>query len=115
MSDLTPVTVEKELRRLCHLLEERTQDLADAARRAAETEVAHKHAAAEAMVKMIRRDDKMTVGEREARVLLETADLYQARKLAEATRDAAQEGCRSLRTQIAAVQSVNANLRELAK
>jgi hypothetical protein len=55
-----------------------------------------------------------TVGEREARATLAVEAELRQRKRAEAVADACREAVRSLRDQLSAVQSVNANVRHLA-
>lgn len=113
MSDLSPAQIDAELRRLCHLLEDRTEELAKLSLEAAESEVRYKEAAALLTVELANKGQKTTVAEREALVLRGTSEFYREFKLAEAARNAALEGCRSLRTQINAVQSVGANLRQV--
>jgi hypothetical protein len=55
-----------------------------------------------------------TVGEREAEAILSVADLFRGRRLSEAVADACRESVRSLREQLGACRSLNANVREHA-
>lgn len=105
--DVTPERVESEVRRLARKLEERTDELAELFRIAAEAEVAYRVGYAKALL----RSDERTVGRQEADATVATADLLQSRKIAEALAESAKESTRSLRDQISAVQSVGAMLR----
>lgn len=115
MAEMNPVAVERELQRFMEQLEERTADLGRLSREAAQAEVDHKRADAEARVRMA--DDtsgpKMTVDERDARVFIQVADLYAARLLAAAARDHCHQSCRTIQAQLNANQSIGATLREL--
>ena len=55
-----------------------------------------------------------TVSEREAEALLACADLLRERRISEAIADACRESVRSLREQLGALRSLNANVREQA-
>jgi hypothetical protein len=104
---VTPETIENEVRRLARKLEERTDELAVLFRAAAEADVAYRVAYAKALLA----SNEKTVGRQEADATVKTADLLQARKIAEALAESAKESTRSLRDQISAVQSVGAMLR----
>jgi hypothetical protein len=104
---LTPAQCETEMRRLAHKLEERTDALAGLLEAAAEADVAYKVAFATALLKATGN----TVSEREARATLAVEAELRERKHAEAIADACREAVRSLRDQLSAVQSVNANIR----
>lgn len=106
---LTPTQTEAELRRLAHKLEERTDALALLLMEAAEAEVAYRVAYAKALVQA-----EGTVPVREALATITAEALLRERKRAEAVGDACREAVRSLRDQLSAVQSVNANVRHAA-
>ena len=107
---VTPVQAERELRRLARKLESRTDDLAGLLREAAEAEVEYRVEHAKALL----RAEGGTIAEREAVAMIAVERLLLDRKVKEAVADACRESVRSLRDQIRAVQSVNANVRELA-
>jgi hypothetical protein len=104
---VTPAAVEAELRRLAHKLEDRTDALAGLLKTAAEADVEHKLAYAKAILKA----EGGTVAEREAAATLAVEAELRDRKASEAVADACREAVRSLRDQLSAVQSVNANVR----
>jgi hypothetical protein len=107
---VTPAADEAELRRLAHKLEERTDALAGLLRDAAAADVEYRLAYA----KQLLAADGDTVAEREARAVFAVAHELRERKATEAVADACREAVRSLRDQLSAVQSVNANVRHLA-
>jgi hypothetical protein len=107
---LTPAATEAELRRLAKKLEQRTDELAPLLQAAAEADVAYRVEYAKALLVA----DGKTVGDREAQATLDTEKELWARKTSEATADACREAVRSLRDQLSAVQSVNANVRHAA-
>jgi hypothetical protein len=104
---VTPAAVEAELRRVARKLEARTDALAGLLTDAATADVTYKLAHAKALL----RAEGDTVAEREAAALLAVEAELRDRKHAEAVADACREAVRSLRDQLSAVQSVNANVR----
>jgi hypothetical protein len=110
MNVITPAAAERELSRLSVKLEEQTDALALLLHAAAEADVNYKLAHARALLGA----DGDTVGEREAGAILACADLLRERRISEAVADAARESIRSLREQLGAVRSINANVREQA-
>lgn len=107
---VTPHQAEAELRRLARKLEAQTDSLADLLRTAAEADVTYRIAYAKALLHA----EAPTVAEREAHALLAVENAYTDRKVSEAIADAAREAVRSLRDQLSAVQSINANVRYTA-
>lgn len=107
-SPLGPAAVESEIWKLSAALEEQTEAYATAARKAAVTEVEHKVSFAKSQ---LRHRNEKTVGERDARALVETEGELMDRQVAEAVASAALESCRSLRARLSAVQSVGASIR----
>lgn len=107
---LTPAKTEEELRRLAKKLEARTDALAGLLQAAAEADVEYRVNFARAL--LVSR--AKTVAEREAEATVTCEDLLWKRKISEAEADACREAVRSLRDQLSAVQSVNANVRHAA-
>jgi hypothetical protein len=107
---VTPAQAEAELRRLARKLEAQCDALAGLLRAAAEADVQYRLAFAKALLAA----KGSTVAEREAAATLACADELRERKHSEAVSDACRESVRSLRDQLSAVQSVNANIRHLA-
>lgn len=103
---LTAGQCEDELRRLSKKLEDKTDALAGLLDEAAEAEVVQKVAYAKAMLAA-----EGTNPVREATATVDTEDQLRDRKHKEAIADACREAVRSLRDQLSAVQSANANVR----
>jgi hypothetical protein len=110
MTPVTPHAAESELRRLARKLEAKTDALAELLTAAAEADVTHKISYARALL----RADAGTVAEREAHATIAVESELTARKITEAIADAARESVRSLRDQLDAVRSINANVRYAA-
>jgi hypothetical protein len=106
---VTPAQAEAELRRLARKLEERTDALAGLLETAAAADVAYRVAYAKALL----RAEGRTVADREAIATLAVEHQLRDRKTTDAVADACREAVRSLRDQLSAVQSVNANVRHL--
>jgi hypothetical protein len=110
MSIITPAEAEAELTRLSAKLEEKSDELPGRLQTAAEADVAYRLAYARALV----RAEGDTVSEREAGATLAVETELRDRKYSEAIADACRESIRSLREQLRACQSINANARERA-
>lgn len=106
---ITQVFIESEIVRLCAYAETVTQTLARRARDSADADANYKKAHAQSFLMA----QGKTVGDREAVAALETADEYQARKIAEALLLSAQEAGRNVRAQLDSLRSLNANQRAL--
>jgi len=104
---ITPAEVEAELARLADRLEQKSDELAGLLRAAAEADVAYRLAHARATLQA----EGDTVADREAEATLAVEAELTERKTTEAVADACRETVRSLRDQLRAVQSVNANVR----
>lgn len=107
---LTPVQTENELQRLSNKLEAKTDLLAGLLHDAAVAEVNYKLSYAKALLTA----DGKTVADREAQATLDVAEELMKRKTTEAIADACLESVRSIRDQLAAMQSLNANVRSQA-
>lgn len=106
---LTPHEAEETMIRIAHKLEEQTDALAELLMAAAEADVTYRVAYAKAI---LRAEGK--VAEQEAKATLECEEILFRRKTTEAIADACRESVRSLRDQLSAAQSANANVRSLA-
>lgn len=102
------VQIESEIMRISRLTEEVTQQLAVRARESAQADVTYKVAHAQALLCA---EGPQYV--RDAHATVDTADQYQARRIAEARLLAAQEAGRNYRAQLDSLRSINANHRAL--
>lgn len=84
-----------------------THDIAKRSQAEADADIAWKMAHARAILRAV----GATVGEREAKALLECEDEYRAKRESEAVLLATQEAGRNVRAQLEALRSVNANIR----
>lgn len=107
---LTPHQVESKLRAVINAMDEAVDSLHDLSIEAAEAEVDHKVAWAKELLTAV---GPMDVRKATAEVACEV--LFRRRRIAEAVRDACQERNRSLRSELSALQSLAANVRELAR
>lgn len=101
--------VEAELVRLAEMAERVTHAMKKRAIEHAKAESAYRAAFARAVLAA----EGPTVAEREAVATLASIEAYEARKLAEATLEAAKEAGRNYRAALDAWRSVNGNLRAL--
>ncbi len=99
--------IEAELWRICQRLDFQVGEIAKRARAAAQADADHKVGFAKAILRV----EGATVGEREAKALIECAESYALHKGADAVLLAAQEAGRSLRSQIEALRSLLATQR----
>ncbi|MBP6526135.1 MAG: hypothetical protein KA249_12080 [Dermatophilaceae bacterium] len=96
--------ISAEISRISQRLDFQVGEIAQRARRAAVADVEYRLAHAKAALAV----EGATVGEREARALLEVADEFAAHRHADAVLLAAQEAGRSLRAQIDALRTLSA-------
>lgn len=111
-NDIIQTDVEREIRRMVEELDVASVQLAKQAVEASEAEHAYKLGMAKSEIKLA---GEGTVSERNARALRDNEEEYHARLLKNALRDAAIEKCRNLRAQLNALQSINANIREMVR
>ena len=104
---LTQVRIENEIARLCALLEATTDELAKACELSAEREVAWKVAEASALL----RSEQKSAELRKAQALSTCRNEYGAHLRGCAMRDALSEKCRTIRSQLDSLRSLNANVR----
>jgi chromosome segregation ATPase len=113
MPDLNPLSqheVETEIRRLSDRLTFLTQHQATIAREAAQADVDYKLKHARTLLEL--RGHGGTVGEKEAQVLQICSQEYENAKIAEAVWKADQEAGRNLRSQLDALRTIAANIRD---
>jgi hypothetical protein len=96
--------------RLSDTLTDITEDVAEAAKREAETEVAYKIAHARALLGLVGREG--TVSQKEAQALIQCGDEFAAMKGAEAEYKACAESGRNVRAQLDALRTLASNVRE---
>lgn len=111
---ITQAEVEERILAVDDALAEATLDFAVLSDNEAEAEAVYKEAAARALlthVALHATDAKMTVGERDAKVALSTADELRAWKIAEARRASCREALLSYRSRLDALRTLNANVR----
>jgi len=104
---LTQILIEGEIARLCALLETTTDELAKACELSAEREVAWKVAEASALL----RSEQKSAELRKAQALSTCRNEYGAHLRGCAMRDALSEKCRTIRSQLDSLRSLNANVR----
>ena len=110
-NDIIQTDVENEIRRMVDELDNASVALAHEAVQASEAEHMYKVEYAKALLKQ----SEGTVAQKEANALNEVSELYRDRLVKNALRDAAIEKCRNLRAQLNALQSINANIREMVR
>jgi hypothetical protein len=110
LNPLSQLEVESEIRRLSDALTELTVAQAAHAHESAQADVDLKLRQARSLIGKI--GDKGTVGEKDAKVLDECADLFERAKLAEAILKADHEAGRNLRAQLDALRTIAANIRD---
>ena len=104
---LTQIRIESEIARLSALLESTTDELAGRMEDAAAREVAWKVAEAGALLKSEQKSAEL----RKADALIHCRKEYGEHLSADALRDALSEKCRTVRAQLDALRSLNANVR----
>lgn len=109
MNPLSQADVESEIFRLSALCEKATQEVRRRGEAAANARTEYKIAFAQARLKATGK----TVGEREDRATVETANLLREHELTQALFESAREAGRNYRAQLEGLRSINANLRPL--
>lgn len=108
MSEATPAAVEVEVRRLSRRLEAKSDELAELFHAAGEAEAIYRVELAKATLRSEQTSDKR----READAMIQCEKLLLDRKTKEAVADAAKEAARHTASQLNAVQSIGAMVRE---
>lgn len=108
---LTQGQVESELMRLSAGLEEETYRYASLCEAEAEADIEYKAKSNVLLIHEANKDQKVTVGERNARVAMLCRDEFAVYRMAEARRAASKELLVSLRQQIDALRTLSANIR----
>ncbi len=105
----TPVEVERNIVRLCEILDLAISEIKKRAIAAAEAEAEYRKVHAQAILQ-----SEGTIPEREAQAALATSDLYRDRKIAEALLASAQSASRLYQSQLDGFRSLNTNVRAQA-
>lgn len=114
---LTQAGVEQEIRRISDEMEEAVYELAEYAVAAAEAEVTHKVAYAQARLATASMSGgsgpggRVTEGDKESRANIDTEHQLRTRLISEARHEVAQEKLRSMRSRLDALRTISANIR----
>ena len=109
---LSQVEVEERIQAVIEALEIETEGYDDIAREAAEAEADYRLEAGRARLAVIQHGDKMTVGERDARVDVMTADAHKKHLIKQAARNAKREHLQTLRAHLDSLRTLNASIRQ---
>jgi hypothetical protein len=108
---LAQAEIEFRIQDVIEEMERATEAYDDIAREAAEAEADYKRQHAMGVLAVINHGDKMTVGEREARVDLHCADAYKKHLIQQAARNSRREHLQTLRAHLDALRTLNASVR----
>lgn len=108
---LSQVEVEERIQRVMDEMESATEAYDDIAHEAAEAEADYRRQHAMGVLAVINHGEKMTVGEREARVDLHCADAYKRHLIKTAARNSRREHLQTLRAHLDALRTLNASVR----
>ena len=100
---MTPADMQKEMLRLCRLIDAGIDSMREGAERAATAEMEYRKAVA---VAWFSTSTDMLAGQRQAEVNARTADLRRDRDIAEDMRVTAREAVRARQAQLSALQSL---------
>lgn len=109
---LSQVEVEERIQRVIEAMETETEEFDDIAREAAEAEADYRRDSAMALLAVIQHGDKMTVGERDARVDVMTADVHKRHLIKQAARNSKREHLQTLRAHLDSLRTLNASIRQ---
>jgi DNA-binding transcriptional ArsR family regulator len=108
---LSQVEIEDRIQAVIQRMEDDTEEYDDIAKAAAEAEADYRRAAAMAKLAVIQHGEKMTVGERDAKVDVMTADAHKAHLITTAARNSKREHLQTLRAHLDALRTLNASVR----
>lgn len=108
---LAQAEVECRIQEVMERLERETEAYDDLAREAAETEADYRKQSAIAVLAVIQHGERMTVGERDARVVTMTADIHKTYLIKQAARNSKREHLQTLRGVMDALRTLNASIR----
>jgi hypothetical protein len=108
---LSQVEVEERIQAVIERMETETEEYDDIAREAAEAEADYRYQAAHARLAVIQHGDKMTVGERDARVDVMTKDSHKDHLIKTAARNSKREHLQTLRAHLDSLRTLNASIR----
>lgn len=109
---LSQVEIEDRIQNVIEEMERATEEYESMSKDAAEAEADYKNRVAMATLAVIEHQaDKMTVGEREARVTLMCKDEHKTHLISAATRNSRREYLTTLRAHLDALRTLNASVR----
>jgi len=108
---LSQVEVEERIQAVIERMEDETEAYDDIAREAAEAEADYRRDSAHAKLAVIQHGEKMTVGERDARVDVMTADAHKKHLITQAARNSKREHLQTLRAHLDSLRTLNASIR----
>lgn len=108
---LSQVEIEDRIQAVIENMEKSTEEYDDLAHDAAVAEADYRKHSAMARLAVIQHGDKMTVGERDARVDVMTADAHKDYLVRTAARNSRREHLQTLRAHLDALRTLNASVR----
>ena len=108
---LSQVEIEERIQSVLDRMESDTEEYDDIAQRAAVAEAHYRREAAMARLAVIQHGEKMTVGERDARVDMMSADAHKDYLITQAARNSKREHLQTLRAHLDALRTLNASVR----
>jgi len=108
---LSQVEVEERIQEVIQRMEDETEEYDDIAREAAEAEADYRLESGRARLAVIQHGEKMTVGERDARVDVMTAESHKNHLIRQAARNAKREHLQTLRAHLDSLRTLNASIR----
>jgi hypothetical protein len=108
---LAQAEVEERIQAVIERMESATEEYDDIAREAAEAEADYRLQHGRARLAVIQHGDKMTVGERDARVDVMTTDAHKDHLIKQAARNSKREHLLTLRAHLDSLRTLNASIR----
>jgi len=108
---LSQVEIEDRIQSVIESMERATEEYDDLAHDAAVAEADYRKHTAMATLAVIQHGEKMTVGERDARVDVMTADAHKDHLIKQAARNSRREHPQTLRAHLDALRTLNASVR----
>ena len=109
---LSQVEVEERIQVVIERMERDTEEYDEVAHAAAVAEADYRLESGRAMIALIQHGEKMTVGEREARVNVMTADSHKNYLIRLAARNSKREHLLTLRAHLDSLRTLNASIRQ---
>jgi len=108
---LSQVEIEDRIQDVIEEMERATEEYETMSKDAAEAEADYKNRFARATLAVIEHSEKMTVGEREARVTIMCKDEHKTYLVTQATRNSRREYLTTIRAHLDALRTLNASVR----